>query len=138
MAELRAAGPTPARDNEAAEKRFFAEVVGTRKATLVPTLTEIEKLAAEPGLKAGSRSFTADPVKELPLLRLRWRCPSPGATAARGVPARVERSKHFVTVDKVQLREADQGDEARRPAEARWPSSVSAWFRAEEGEAVGG
>ena len=124
-----------ARDNVAAEKRFFAEVVGTRQATLVPALAEIEKLAAEPGLKAGSRSFTPDPVKDLPLLRLQV-----GVTLTGGYKqlveflARVERSKHFVTVDKVLLREATQGDEAVGASAGSLAVQLSAWFRAEEGD----
>ena len=124
-----------ARDNVAAEKRFFAEVVGTRQATLVPALAEIEKLAAEPGLKAGSRSFTPDPVKDLPLLRLQV-----AVTLTGGYKqlveflSRVERSKHFVTVDKVLLREAAQGDDAAGASEGSLAVQLSAWFRAEEGE----
>ena len=124
-----------ARDNGAAEKRFFAEIVGTRQATLVPTLVEIEKLAAEPGLKAGSRSFTPDPVKELPLLRLEV-----AVTLTGGYKhlveflSRVERSKHFMTVDKVLLRDkAAQGDDSA-VSEGSLAVQLSAWFRAEEGE----
>ncbi len=126
------------RDNGAAEKRFFAEVVGTRQATLVPALAEIEKLAAEPGLKAGSRSFTPDAVKVLPLLRLQV-----AVTLTGGYKqlveflSRVERSKHFVTVDKVLLRErAGEADESS-PPEGSLAVQLSAWFRAEE-EGTGG
>ena len=124
-----------ARDNGAAEKRFFAEVVGTRQTTLVPTLAEIEKLAAEPGLKAGSRSFTPDPVKELPLLRLQV-----AVTLTGGYKqlveflSRVERSKHFVTVDKVLLRESSAQGEESSASEGSLAVQLSAWFRAEEGE----
>lgn len=126
-----------ARDNGAAEKRFFAEVVGTRQAALVPTLTEIEKLAAEPGLKAGARSFTPDPVKGLPLMRLQV-----AVTLTGGYKhlveflSRVERSKHFVTVDKVLLRDASkEGDAAA--TEGSLAVQLSAWFKAEEGEGGG-
>ena len=124
-----------ASDNGAAEKRFFAEIVGTRQATLVPTLVEIEKLAAEPGLKAGSRSFTPDALKELPLLRLEV-----AVTLTGGYKhlveflSRVERSKHFMTVDKVLLRDkAAQGDDSA-VSEGSLAVQLSAWFRAEEGE----
>ena len=110
-------------------------MVGTRQATLVPTLAEIEKLAAEPGLKAGGRSFTPDPVKDLPLMRLQV-----AVTLTGGYKqlvtflSRVERSKHFVTVDKVLLREgAAPGDEASAN-EGSLAVQLSAWFRAEEGE----
>lgn len=127
-----------ARDNGVAEKRFFAEVVGTRQATLVPTLTEIEKLAAERGLRAGSRSFTPDAVKDLPLLRLQV-----AVTLTGGYKqlveflSRVERSQHFVTVDKVLLRERAGEAEDSSPAEGSLAVQLSAWFRAEE-EGAGG
>ena len=124
-----------ARDNGAAEKRFFAEVVGTRQSTLVPTLTEIEKLAAEPGLKAGGRSFTPDPVKGLPLMRLQVAVTLTGGYKQLvDFLARVERSKHFVTVDRVLLREgSSQGDEGAA-AGGSLAVQLSAWFKAEEGE----
>lgn len=123
-----------ARENEAAEKRFFAEVVGTRRATLVPTLTELEKLVADPGLKAGGRSFGAESSKEMPLLRLSMSVSLTGGYRQlveflRGL----ERSKHFVTVDKVELRERPSEDEG---AEGALNVGVSAWFRAEEGEVL--
>jgi Tfp pilus assembly protein PilO len=123
-----------ARENEAAEKRFFAEVVGTRKATLVPTLAELEKLLAEPGIKAGGRSFAADPMKDMPLLRL-----SMSVSLTGGYRRLVEflggleRSKHFVTVDKVEIRERRSEEET---AEGALSVGVSAWFRAEEGETL--
>lgn len=119
-----------ARENEAAEKRFFTEVVGTRRTALVPTLTELEKLVAQPGLKAGGRSFGADPVKEMPLLRL-----SMSVSLTGGYRQLVEflhgleRSKHFVTVDKVEMRERRSEEDAQ---EGALNVGVSAWFRAEE------
>jgi len=127
-----------ARDNGAAEKRFFAEVVGTRQSALVPTLTEIEKLAAEPGLKAGGRSFTPDPVKGLPLMRLQV-----AVTLTGGYKhlveflSRVERSKHFVTVDKVLMREASKEGDDAAASEGSLAVQLSAWFKAEEGEGGG-
>jgi len=121
-----------ARDNEAAEKRFFADVVGTRRATLVPALTEIEKLTAEPGLKAGGRSFTPDAVKGLPLLRLQVAVMLTGGYKQLvEFLSRVERSKHFLTVDKVLLRDKEgPGDDAPAP-EGSLAVQLSAWFRAE-------
>ena len=122
-------------DNGAAEKRFFAEVVGTRQTTLVPTLAEIEKLAAEPGLKAGSRSFTPDPVKDLPLMRLQVAVTLTGGYKQLvAFLSRVERSKHFVTVDKVLLRESSAPGDLSSPSEGSLAVQLSAWFRAEEGE----
>lgn len=126
------------RDNTAAEKRFFAEVVGSRQSSLVPTLTEIEKLAAEPGLKAGGRSFTPDPVKGLPMMRLQV-----AVTLTGGYKqlveflSQVERSKHFVTVDKVLLRESTDPGEDDTASGGSLAVQLSAWFKAEEGESGG-
>jgi Tfp pilus assembly protein PilO len=121
------------RDNEAAEKRFLADVVGTREATLVPILSEIEKLAAVPGLKAGTRRFSPEEVKQLPLLRLQVAVTLNGGYRrlvefVRGV----EGAKHFLTVDRVDLRES--GSEEGGSSEGALSVQLSAWFRA-EGEA---
>ncbi|HEY6548387.1 MAG TPA: GspMb/PilO family protein [Vicinamibacteria bacterium] len=122
------------RENEAAEKRFFAELVSTRKASLVPILTDLERLVAEPGLKAGGRTFTANQVREMPLLRLEM-----SVTLTAGYRQLVEflggleRSRHFVTVDRIQLREKRAEDEA---GEGSLAVNVSAWFRS-DGETLG-
>jgi Tfp pilus assembly protein PilO len=122
------------RENEAADKRFFAEVVSTRKQSLVPTIAEIEKLAAEPGLKAGARSFSPEILKDAPLLKV-----AVGVTLTGGYRQLVdflrglERSRHFVTVDRVQL----QAQEEDSGIEGALGVQLSAWFRA-EGEAVDG
>jgi Tfp pilus assembly protein PilO len=125
------------RENEAAEKRFLGEVLGTREATLVPALSEIETLAREPGLKAGTRNFSPAAVKELPLLRLQV-----GVTLSGGYPKLVEfvrgaeRAKHFITVDEVDLRET--GAEEGGSSQGALGVQLSAWFRGEaETEARG-
>jgi Tfp pilus assembly protein PilO len=118
------------RDNQASETRLYSEVLGPRRVALVPTVSEIEKLAAEPGLKAGGRSFNPNEVKEAPLLRLGV---SVSLTGGYGRLVEflggLERSKHFVTVDRVQLRERS-GDEGEG-AEGALSVQLSAWFRAE-------
>lgn len=122
------------RENEAAEKRFLGEVLGTRRASLVPALSEIEKLAEGPGLKAGARSFSPEDVKDLPLQRLQV-----GVTLSGGYRQLVEfvrgieRAKHFITVDRVELR--DTGVE-EGSSEGALGVQLSAWFRAEP-EATG-
>jgi len=103
--------------------------VATRQASLVPILAELEKLVAEPGLKAGSRSFNAEQVKEIPLLRLEM---SVSLTAGyrqlveflRGL----ERSSHFITVDRIKLQERKAEEES---PEGSLSVNVSAWFRSE-------
>jgi Tfp pilus assembly protein PilO len=120
------------KENEQGEKRFLGEVLGTRKAALVPTLSELEKLAADPGLRAGSRSFNPELVKDVPLLRVEVGVQLTGGYRQlveflRGL----EGSKHFVTVDRVTLRERAGGEEASAGA---LDVQVSAWFRAEEGD----
>jgi len=123
-------------DNEAAERRLLGEVLSTRRVGLVPALSEIEKLAAEPGLEAGGRTFNPEPLKDLPLLRLGI---SVSLTGGYGQLVSflggLERSKHFITVDQVQLRER-QGEDGDQPGGAL-SVLLSAWFRA-EGEGQGG
>ena len=118
------------RENAAAEKRLLEELLSTRRAGLVPTLAEIEKLAAEPGLEAGGRSFSPEALKELPLLRLGV---SVSLTGGYGQLVSflggLERSKHFITVDQVQLRERKGED--RDATEGALSVHLSAWFRAE-------
>lgn len=121
------------RENEGAEKRLLEEVLSTRRVGLVPTLAEIEKLAAEPGLEAGGRTFNPEALKELPLLRLGVSVSLTGGygqlvSFLRGL----ERSKHFITVDQIQLRERKGED--RDSSEGALSVQLSAWFRA-EGEA---
>jgi Tfp pilus assembly protein PilO len=124
------------RENEAAEKRFMGEVLGTREATLVPALAEIEKLAADPGLKAGARSFSPEEVREMPLTRLQVSVSLSGGYRqlvefVRGI----EGARHFITVDRVELREkSGEGDGA---SEGALGVQLSAWFRA-DGEAPHG
>jgi Tfp pilus assembly protein PilO len=119
------------RENEASDKRFFSEVVSSRRAALVPAIAEIEKLAAEPGLKVGGRSFSPDVIKEAPLLKVGVAVSLTGGYRQLVAFLRgLERSKHFVTVDSVQLRES-QGDEGS--TEGALAVQLSAWFRAEEG-----
>ena len=121
------------RENTAAEKRLLEKVLSTRRAGLVPTLSEIERLAAEPGLEAGSRSFSPEPLKELPLLRVGVSVSLTGGygqlvSFLRGL----EGSEHFITVDQVQLRE--RKGEGGDSSEGALSVQLSAWFRA-DGEA---
>jgi Tfp pilus assembly protein PilO len=112
------------RSNTADMQRFYQGVVGPRDTELLPTLQEIEKMAAEPGLKARRRTFHPEEVKGARLTRVGISFPVEG-TYHQLVEflARVERSPRFITVDRVAL---------RRSAEQRGDLSIelSAYFKA--------
>jgi Tfp pilus assembly protein PilO len=112
-------------------RRFFKDMVGTREATYVPTLQEIEKMATAPGLKPGGRKYSADEVKGLPLQRVRIVLPLEGSYRQLvDFLRRVERSKRFLTVDRVQLH---QGSKSEGDAGANLMVEMSAYFQDETG-----
>ena len=113
--------------NEADRQRFFNEVVTTREAGLVPLLTEVEKVAADPGLKSGTRSYSPDEVKELPgIVRVQANVAIKGGYRELvGFLSKFERSKRFVSVDRVQLTQV--GAEGR--SEGNLTVELSAYFR---------
>jgi Tfp pilus assembly protein PilO len=119
------------RSNTADMQRFYRGVVGPRDTELRPTLQEVEKMAAEPGLKARRRTYHPEDVKGTRLTRVAISFPVEG-TYHQLVEflARVERSPRFLTVDRVAL---------RRSAEQRGDLSIelSAYFRAGSPESHG-
>jgi Tfp pilus assembly protein PilO len=119
------------RANHADMERFYREAVGLREATLLPTLQEVEKMVAEPGLKARHRTFHPEEVKGAPLTRVVISLPVEGTYSQLvGFLERVERSPRFLTVDRVAL---------RRSAQQKGDLSVelSAYFRAGPEESHG-
>jgi Tfp pilus assembly protein PilO len=116
------------RANTADMQRFYGEMVGDREANLLPTLREVEKMIAGPGLKSAHRAFHPEEVKGAPLTRLAISLPVEG-TYSQLVEflGRVEHSPRFLTVDKVALRRsaAQKGDLS---------VELSAYFRAGAGE----
>jgi Tfp pilus assembly protein PilO len=112
-------------------QRFYRGVVGPRDTDLLPTLQEVEKMVAEPGLKVRRRTFHPDEVKGARLTRVAISFPVEG-TYHQLVEflARVERSPRFLTVDRVAL---------RRSAEQRGDLNIelSAYFRAGSQESHG-
>jgi Tfp pilus assembly protein PilO len=119
------------RSNAADMQRFYKGVVGSRDAELLPTLQEVEKMAAEPGLRARRRTFHPEEVKGTRLTRVGISFPVEGTYHQLvGFLARVERSPRFITVDRVAL---------RRSAEQRGDLSIelSAYFRAGSPESHG-
>jgi Tfp pilus assembly protein PilO len=111
------------RSNTADMQRFYRGVVGPRDTDLLPTLQEIERMVAEPGLKARRRTFHPDEVKGARLTRVAISLPVEG-TYHQLVEFldRVERSPRFLIVDRVSL---------RRSTEQRGDLSIelSAYFR---------
>jgi Tfp pilus assembly protein PilO len=119
------------RSNTADLQRFYRGVVGPRDTELLPTVREVERMAAEPGLKARRRTYHPDEVKGAHLIRVAISLPVEG-TYHQLVEflERVERSPRFLTVDRVAL---------RRSAEQRGDLSIelSAYFRAGSQESHG-
>jgi Tfp pilus assembly protein PilO len=91
-------------------ERFYAKVVGPERAELLPTLEEIEDMARSPGLKPGHRSFTRDEVKDAPLEKVTILLPLEGSYAQLvGFLREVERSRHFLAVDRISMRSQRDG-----------------------------
>jgi Tfp pilus assembly protein PilO len=109
-------------------RRFYYDLLGTASQALLPTLEDVEKMASEPGLKPGHRSFQPTEVKGAPLLQVVILLPLTGTyRQLAGFIERVERSPRFLTVDRVQISRA--GDQS-----ASLSVELSAFFRAEPRE----
>jgi Tfp pilus assembly protein PilO len=97
------------------------------KASILRVRDEVEALAREIGFRVGGRSYSDEAVKGLPLTRFRFTMPVTGSYAQLvALLDRLERSPHFVTVDKVQLSNSE-GSEA-----AVLQLSLSTYFRSGE------
>ena len=119
------------RSNARDMDRFYKDVVARPKEGLLPTLQYVEKTAEELGLTARSRSYTERDVKGLALTEFVIAMPLSGPY--KQIVAfldRLERSSRFLIVDEVQLH-------SRTDVGADLAFSLSAYFRAEPGEAHG-
>jgi Tfp pilus assembly protein PilO len=88
------------------QEHFFKDTVARRAAAYVPTLQEIEAMASGPGLRPGSRNYSTEEVKGLPLQEVRIALPLEGTYRQLVAFVRnVERSKRFLTLDRIQLRQ---------------------------------
>jgi Tfp pilus assembly protein PilO len=115
-------------------KRFYDETLGTRSKAYLGTLEDILKMARQPGLQAGSRSFHPEEVKGLPLIQVSLTLPIEGSYKQLvGFLSSVEKSPRFLTVDKVALRENRGRQEGTKGA---LNVALSAYFRTEP-EAAG-
>ncbi len=103
-----------ARDEVAAQndvdvQRFYRGVVGTREQTLLPVLAEIDAVARELQLNPGRQAYEAKLLKGTEVVRFSISMPVSGPY--RQVVAlleRLERSRYFLTVDEISLRERPQ------------------------------
>lgn len=125
--ELR--GRADALRGNAEDAELFYKDVDSR-ADLLAVLEDVERMAREPGLKPGARSFAPGEVADPRLARIRVNLPLVGSYEQLvGFLERVDRSKHFLTVDRIALSGGAEGA-------ASLQVELSAYFRA-EGRAVG-
>jgi len=90
-------------------RRFYASMVDRREEGLLETLREIEALARDRGLVAGSRAYEREEIKGASLTRVGITVPLKGTYGDLvGFLAQIESGKRFITVDRVALRR--QGD----------------------------
>ncbi len=107
-------------------ERFYREMVDRREVSLLPTLQEIETMAHQPGLVAGRRGYTREPLKGVPITRVSIRLPLEGSYQNLvGFLEKVERGKRFLTVDKIALSQ----NSGEASGEARLQVELSAFFR---------
>jgi len=99
------------RANRADLELFYTKLAGSEKQDLLKALTAIEELARAGGLQPAARTLKRDDVDKAPLERVAVTMPLEGSYAALvGFLRGVERSKHFLTVDRVSLRaDAESG-----------------------------
>jgi Tfp pilus assembly protein PilO len=91
--------------------RFYASVVGTEEADLLPMLVDIEAMARRPGLTPGHRSFQREDLDDVPLERVGIVLPLGGSYQQLvGFLQEVERSPRFLTVDRLSLRGSGQSE----------------------------
>jgi Tfp pilus assembly protein PilO len=115
--------------NAADAERFYNDV--DARASLLAVLEDVESLAREPGLKPGNRTFAAADVPDPRLSRIKVNLPLAGSYSQLvGFLERVERSQHFLTVDRIALSGGDEGT-------ASLQVELSAYFRGGDGRAVG-
>lgn len=109
--------------NAADAERFYTDVAP--RAEVLSVLEDVERMAREPGLKPGTRSFAPAEVTDSRLARVRVTLPLQGSYEQLvGFLGRVERSKHFLTVDRIALRGGEEGS-------ANLQVELSAYFRSE-------
>jgi Tfp pilus assembly protein PilO len=109
VAQLRRRAET-LKANTRDRERFYSEIVGDRGRDLVATIEEVEKMAVDLGLKPQTRAWEHSRLHELPVVRTVIRMPLRGTYAQLvAFLDRVERSKRFLIVEQVSLKEGSDG-----------------------------
>lgn len=122
------------RSNTRDMERFYRQVVGNQDEDLLKSVEDLEKIASNLGLKPQRRSFKAEELKGVPLVRLVVSMPVSGTYRQLvSFLDRIERSPRFVIVDKVQLQERGQAGSD----EADLRIVLSCYFRSETGASRG-
>jgi Tfp pilus assembly protein PilO len=126
-AELRRKAETVESNNRDVA-RFYREVVGGRRIGLLPVLEELEGIAARLGLESPRRNYAPKEVKGVAgLSRFQVTMPVTGNYRQLGsFLGALEQSPHFLTVDKVTLRQ-------KEGSTADLAVVLSAYFRGDEG-----
>jgi Tfp pilus assembly protein PilO len=94
--------------NASDAERFYTSV--DARTELLVVLEDVERMAREPGLKPGGRSFAAGDVTDPRLTRIKVNLPMAGSyDQLVGFLERVEKSKHFLTVDRIALTGGEEG-----------------------------
>jgi Tfp pilus assembly protein PilO len=123
VAELRLRTNVITANTQDAE-RFYGSVA-PRRTDVLAVVEDVEKMAKEPGLKPGPRGFAPAEVKDPRLVRVKITLPLEGSyDQLVAFLDRVERSKHFLTVDRISLHSAKEGM-------ASLQVELSAYFRSE-------
>lgn len=94
------------RTNAEDVRRLYTATLSGRTGSLVPVLSAIEGFAREGGMRPGSATYSAEVVKGLPLDRFVIDMPVSGTYRQLvALVQRLERSRYFLTLDEVRLRQ---------------------------------
>ncbi len=106
------------------EQRFLSEVAAERQPELLSTLAEIREIAVRSGVDVPSWSFDDKPMKDVPVDVFEITVPASGNYGQLvAFLDGLQRSRHFVAVDQLQL---GGGENAEEP---RLEMKLSAFFR---------
>lgn len=109
-------------------QHFYRDLVSTRQEALLPILREIEAAAGEQGLATGQYTLTPEEVKGAPLELTTITLPVNGTYKQLvAFLDELERSKHFVVVQKIDL-------QRRQGNETALNLTLAAYLRSQPGD----